>query len=124
MIKTDFQDIKDFISSKGITLEQFQNMCEVVKESPKYDEGKLRWNLLPIEQLEEVVKVLEYGAIKYEANAWQGVNDGLNRYTNASIRHLTEYLKGNKIDNESGLSHLSHSITNLLFMMWFENKVE
>ena len=28
--------------------------------------------------------------------------------------------KGNYLDEESGLSHLSHLATNVLFLMWFE----
>ena len=93
--------------------------------NPKYDETKLDWSLLPIEQIEEVVKVLDYGKQKYSANAWQGVENAEQRYLSATYRHLVEYQKGNKVDEESGLSHLSHLATNILFLMWFEkNKVK
>ena len=37
----------------------------------KYDSGKLRWTLLPFRELEEVVKVLEKGAVKYDFDNWK-----------------------------------------------------
>lgn len=92
-----------------------------MKNSPKYDEGKRDYTLLPINELEQVLDVLEFGAIKYSPNAWQSVNNGLERYKKAMLRHMMSYLKGEKIDSESGLSHLSHLATNVLFIMWFEN---
>ena len=94
------------------------------KESPKYDEGKRDYTLLPINELEQVLDVLEFGAIKYSPNAWQGVDKGLERYKKAMLRHMMSYLKGEYTDSESGLSHLSHLATNVLFIMWFENNKE
>jgi hypothetical protein len=96
---------------------------ETEKEyNPKYDKDKLDWTLLPITEVEEIVKVLNYGVNKYgKANAWKGVENAQERYLSATYRHLVEYTKGNKIDEESGLSHLSHLATNIIFLMWFEN---
>ncbi len=42
----------------------------------KNDLGKLRWDLLPMEQVEKVVEVLTKGAEKYTANNWQNLEDG------------------------------------------------
>ena len=89
--------------------------------SVKYDEGKRDYTLLPINELEQVLDVLEFGAIKYKPNAWKDVPNGLERYKKAMLRHMVSYLKGEYTDNESGLSHLSHLATNVLFMMYFEN---
>ena len=97
---------------------------------PKYQEGikndrkdgKLRWELLPLPLLEEVVKVYSFGAEKYEANSWQNLPDGYNRYKAAMLRHLVAYEKGEVIDPESGLPHLAHMAWNALAVLYFSKK--
>jgi len=89
-------------------------------EGMKDDNDKLRWTLLPIKQLNEVVEVLEFGAKKYSVNNWQKVNP--QRYKDAMFRHLIDYLSGDKNDKESGKSHLAHLICCALFLMWFDKK--
>jgi hypothetical protein len=37
----------------------------------KYDSGKADWSLMPWEAVEEINKVLEFGAHKYAAHNWQ-----------------------------------------------------
>lgn len=104
------------------SLEEVEKEMENKQFAHKHDKGKLQWNLLPINEVEEIVKVLDYGLQKYgKRDCWKLVENPKFRYENALYRHLVEYLKGNKIDEESGLSHLSHLVTNGLFLMWFEN---
>src|ERR1035437_3977488 len=86
----------------------------------KFDEDKNRWDLLPIDCVEDVVKILTFGAKKYSANNWQQVEDGENRYYAALMRHLSVSRQGEKIDPESGLSHLSHVMCNVVFLLWLE----
>lgn len=88
----------------------------------KLDQGKPRWELLPYRELEEVVKVLTFGAKKYAPDNWQKVEDGKNRYFGACLRHLTAWKNGEKIDKESKLSHLGHAICCILFMLWFDKE--
>lgn len=115
-------DWEETAKLNGIDLEQIGVNKYFEKEyNPKYDKDKLKWTLLPINEVEEIVKVLDFGKQKYSANAWKGVENAQERYLSASYRHLVEYTKGNKIDEESGLSHLSHLATNIIFLMWFEN---
>lgn len=85
----------------------------------KLDKDKLRFDLLPFESVEELVKVLTYGAKKYEPNNWKLVEDPINRYSSATLRHLSSFMKGEEIDKESGISHLAHAGTNILFLIWF-----
>jgi hypothetical protein len=94
----------------------------VVAEGKKYDTNKNRWDLLPIEHVESVVRVLTMGATKYGDNNWQLVENAQERYYAAAMRHLVEWRKGNKIDNESGESHLAHVMCNLVFLMHFDKK--
>ena len=89
----------------------------------KYDEGKRRWDLMLWEELEEVVKVLEYGAKKYGINTYN-IDDWDNRYFSAIMRHLLAWKRGEKIDDESGINHLAHVIVNALFMMKLEKRCE
>lgn len=80
----------------------------------KYDGGKLRMDLLPPKALEELAKVLSYGADKYADNSWQGVES--KRYTAALLRHLVKWMGGEARDPESGLHHLSHVLCNAAFL--------
>ena len=42
----------------------------------------------------------------------------------AAYRHIEAYRQGQNKDEESGLSHLAHAITNLGFMLYLqENKI-
>ena len=86
----------------------------------KFDGDKPKWELLPLDAVEEIVKVMTMGARKYAPNNWQHVDDGENRYTAAMFRHMTAISKGEVIDQESGLPHISHVACNALFLTWFE----
>lgn len=87
----------------------------------KHDADKLRWSLLPINATEQVVRVLEHGAEKYGAHNWKKLENLQDRYINASLRHIVERLKGNKIDPDSGVDHLAHAVCSLLFILEYEN---
>lgn len=86
----------------------------------KYDQGKLRWSLLPWEPLEEVVRILMFGEQKYSPAGWKVVPDGHKRYSDALLRHVIQWAKGEQKDPESSYSHLSHMICNALFLLWLE----
>lgn len=82
----------------------------------KDDAGKPRWGLLPLHELDGVVRVLTYGANRYGDNNWRLVENGVDRYYDACLRHLSAFTAGQDIDQESGLSHLDHAICNLIFV--------
>ena len=89
----------------------------------KADGGKLRWTLLPMEALADVVRVLTIGALKYAPNNWQFVrgSSGPNgRYADAAFRHLTAWQMGEQNDPETNCNHLSHCVCCLLFLIWFD----
>lgn len=89
-----------------------------MKESLKYDENKVRMDLVPLECVEQVAKILTFGANKYEENSWQDLSDFWKRYKAALLRHLTAIDKGELIDSESGLPHIDHVLCNALFLSW------
>jgi hypothetical protein len=82
----------------------------------KHDGGKNPLHLLPIVAIEKVGEVLDYGARKYAAHNWRRV-DARSRYLSASLRHLFAYARGEDVDAESGLPHLAHAATSVLFLL-------
>ena len=82
----------------------------------KFDGGKLEYGLLPPLALEETVKVLTFGAQKYERDNWQKVPDSKRRYFDALQRHVWAWKKGEQIDQESGIHHLAHAMCCLMFL--------
>lgn len=92
-------------------------------DGTKFDEDKRDYTLLPWIALEEVVKVLEFGARKYERDNWKRVPNGKVRYIRAALRHLVAHIRGERLDSESGLSHLAHCVCCLLFVLSMQSKV-
>ena len=88
----------------------------------KYDDGKLQYGLIPPIATKSLAQVLTFGAAKYAPNSWQTVQDGERRYLDALYRHLEAYRSGESTDSESGLSHLAHAITNVAFLLHFEQE--
>jgi hypothetical protein len=89
-------------------------------EGYKADGGKPRWTLLPLDALEDAVRVLTLGATKYAPGNWMHVPDGKTRYLDAAFRHLSARALGEVADPETGLPHLSHAICCCLFAAWFD----
>ena len=110
----------------GIELQFFCQQCfDLIEDEPaiKYDDGKPRWSLLPWKAVNEIVKVLTYGANKYTDDNWHKVvntSDGEDRYFSAMMRHLYAWREGEKVDPESKLSHLAHAGCCLIFLLWKE----
>ena len=87
-----------------------------------YKDHKLRWDLLPLAEIEDIVRVYTAGADKYGPNMWQGLPDGYNRYKGAMLRHLMEYEKGNPVDEETGCLHLAQVAWNAIAMLYFSKQ--
>lgn len=86
----------------------------------KHDQDKPDWSLLPLSLLAPVVRVLTFGAKKYARDNWKYVEDAENRYFAAAMRHLTAWQQGERLDAESGESHLAHALCCLIFLSWFD----
>lgn len=87
------------------------------EQGRKYDGGKLRYDLIPVLALEDMVKGLTFGTIKYDDNNWVKVPNGRKRYLAAALRHIQEYRKGNLWDEEQNIHHLSAAMNNLSFIV-------
>lgn len=58
-----------------------------------YKDNKLRWDLLPLEEIEDIVKVYTFGSKKYAPNTWQKLDNGYERYKAALLRHLNCFVE-------------------------------
>lgn len=81
----------------------------------KHDYGKLRFDLLDPRSMEEFVKVLTFGAMKYSPDNWRLVEP--ERYTAALGRHINAWRRGEAKDNETGIHHLAHAMCNIMFLL-------
>jgi hypothetical protein len=114
-MKTTVKEIEEYMS--GLSGDRPE---ENSTKGVKYDGKKLRYSLLPLDSLQEVVKVLEFGAKKYAPDNWKYVDDAEARYWDAAMRHIVAYKLEDKADSETGLSHLAHAICCLLFLINFD----
>ena len=102
------QDIED--------IERAEAWEAMNKQEAKADAGKLRPTLVPVSLIEAVASIREYGVEKYhDPDNWTKVEP--QRYRDAMFRHWLAYLKGEKLDPESGLPHLHHCACNLAFLI-------
>ena len=94
-------------------------MTEIKQTGIKYDSQKPRlYEMIEDfkEPLTEVAKVWAFGADKYQKHNWAYVENALDRYSNALVRHL---LEGEEYDQESELLHASHVAWNALARLHF-----
>lgn len=85
----------------------------------KDDQGKLGYHLVPSDALEEIIKVLDFGALKYEERNWEkGMS--WSRPFSALMRHMWAWWRGGEKDKETNLSHLAHAGCCILFLLSYE----
>lgn len=88
-------------------------------EGVKNDQQKIRWDLVPFDAVNEIAKVLTFGAEKYEARNWEkGMN--WSRAFGALQRHLTRWFHGQDKDKETRLTHLANAGCCLFFLLAWE----
>jgi hypothetical protein len=81
---------------------------EKAKEGVKFDDGKLRYDLVPPYPLNELVKVYTVGAKKYSDRNWEkGMSWG--RIFAALMRHCWAFWNGEENDPEDGIHHMAHA---------------
>lgn len=83
-------------------------------------DDKLRWDLLPLEEIEDIVRVYHVGAKKYADNSWKDIPDGFRRYYAAAQRHLMAYMKGERVDPDTGCFHLAQYAWNAIAMLHYD----
>ena len=63
------------------------------------------------------------GANKYGRTNWQECKEP-HRYLDALLRHTLKYWSGEKVDTESGKSHLYHIAFNAMALGYLDNKLK
>lgn len=90
-----------------------------IPSGTKFDAGKPRMDLVPPEPIEAIAKVLTFGADKYGARNWEkGMPWG--KVLAAMFRHVYSWMRGERLDPESGYPHLWHALTELMFLVTYE----
>lgn len=126
--QTDFEDVvvpsKSYLTRGTGNIDRVHTTQSAVKESltaettgKKFDSGKPGYHLMPLAAEQEVVKVLTYGAMKYDEENWRKVKPLNQRYYSAARRHMSAFMTGETRDGESSRHHLAHAICCLLFML-------
>ena len=86
-------------------------------QGDRFNEGKLKWNLVSWSALAPMVRVLMFGAEKYDDHNWKG---GL-KYTEVCeslLRHVHAFIEGEDDDKESRISHVGHILCNAMFLSY------
>jgi len=109
-------DQPDSYTSQVSIKDQGVNPDKALKEHSKDGVTKPQFSLIPQHAILEVAKVFTYGAKKYNAYNYSKGEKNIT-YTDAAMRHINQYLLGKDNDDETGLSHLAHAVSNLLMII-------
>jgi predicted alternative tryptophan synthase beta-subunit len=92
---------------------------QALPEGTKYDEGKLRYDLLPADALRELVSVYTMGAKKYEDRNWE---KGIlyHRVFSALMRHVWAWWEGERNAQDDGQHHLASVAWCALALLHFD----
>lgn len=81
----------------------------------RFNNDKDRYDLVPDSAIQGIAKVLTFGAKKYAPNNWRlGMNWSM--ITSSLKRHMAAIDRGEDYDQESGLMHVDHVLTNAAFL--------
>lgn len=85
----------------------------------RFNAGKLRYDLLPPDAIQELVKVYTMGAEKYAARNWEKGLSLTQCYASLE-RHSAAWMAGEDRDPESGLLHMAHVAWNAIAITAFQ----
>lgn len=87
------------------------------EKADRFNEGKLRWSLVDFDALTPLVRVLEFGAEKYDDNNWKK-GQSVIELTDCLQRHLNELKSCRDVDEESKCGHIGHILANAMFISY------
>ena len=83
--------------------------------------GKTEWCLMPFEAVEQITRILSFGARKYAPDNWKLGNPWTDTY-NSLCRHLFKWREGEDRDPETGELHMAHIGCNVVFLLMYQLK--
>lgn len=87
----------------------------------KFDQDKVRLELIPSELITAVGTILTFGAQKYEERNWE-LGMKWSRVFGALMRHMWAWWRGQDKDPETGESHLWHAACCIAFLIAYEQR--
>lgn len=110
---------------------ELEKARELEKGGAKFDDNKVRLDLVPPELIFAVGDILTFGAKKYADRNWErGMDWG--RVFGALMRHLWKWWGGalpttenflfGNLDDETGKSHLWHAACCIAFLIAYESR--
>lgn len=112
-----YEDFKT-LGKDSICNECYKYKKEKQTEGIKFDNDKLQFSLIPPEIKLYLAEILTFGAKKYAPDNWKKIE--VQRYYDAFERHMNAFQLGEENDAESGMHHLKHALTNMMFITWLE----
>lgn len=85
----------------------------------RFNDGKARFDLVPLTSLEGAARVFEVGAKKYAPWNWAKGMPWSVPYA-CLMRHMEAWYRGEDVDPETGQSHISHAMCNLIMLAHYE----
>ena len=118
----EFDDLEDNYSQrmKEQEVARFLGIEDLHQIGAKDDRNKPRLDLVLGDfayALWGVGLVGTFGAKKYTDKGWHEVDNGIERYSNALLRHYFNFKSGEMDDKESNLPHLAHLAWNALAIL-------
>lgn len=90
------------------------------KKNDRLD-NKTRWELMPLDCLEDIARVYTEGAKKYGDNNWQNLENGYERYKGALLRHLYA-AETKEFDEETKVRHEAAVAWNAISMLYYAKR--
>lgn len=83
----------------------------------RYNNDKPRHSLIDPYALNELAKVLTFGAKKYKEHNWRN-GLSISETLDSLLRHVEAFNSGEDFDSESTLHHIAHAMCNCMFILW------
>ena len=114
------QENQPILETGKVPLDKLSETIATELQAVKADAGKVDWAILPLSALEEIIKVFQFGEIKYaRGNFANGEGLEYSRVLNSLMRHTTSFMRGEDNDPETGESHMAHAGCCVLMLLHY-----
>jgi len=117
-VPANWSRVRQIAPVKPLTEKEF---CDIFKEqkeyeTKKFDDNKPSFSNIPQKAFWELMKVFKVGELKYgKYNHSKGCS--YTRLTDGAVRHISQYLMLEDIDEETKTHHLANAAANCLMLL-------